>query len=68
MALSNYTELQAAIITHAMRDGDTGFAAAVPDLIALALPPQPGIALPRHGRSGNRHDYERLGASAGRLP
>ncbi len=36
MALSNYTELQAAIITHAMRDGDTGFAAAVPDLIALA--------------------------------
>ena len=36
MALSNYTDLQAAIVTHANRDGDADFVAVVPDLIALA--------------------------------
>lgn len=36
MALSDYSELQTAVITHAMRTGDTEFTAAVPDLIKLA--------------------------------
>lgn len=36
MSLSNYANLQTAIITHAWRTGDTEFAAAVPDFITLA--------------------------------
>jgi hypothetical protein len=36
MAISNYTELQAAVIAWAHRDGDAGFAALVPDFIRLA--------------------------------
>jgi hypothetical protein len=35
MAFSNYGELKSAITTWAMRTGDTGFEAAVPDFIAL---------------------------------
>lgn len=33
MAITTYATLQSAIITHAMRSGDTDFAAAVPDFI-----------------------------------
>lgn len=36
MALSNYSELQTAVITHAMRTGDTEFTASVPDMVKLA--------------------------------
>lgn len=36
MALSNYTELSAAIATFAWRTGDTDFTAAIPQFIALA--------------------------------
>jgi hypothetical protein len=35
MAISNFSELKTAIITWAMRTGDTGFEAAVPDFITL---------------------------------
>lgn len=36
MAIANYTDLQAAVIEWLHRDGDTAFAARVPDFIAMA--------------------------------